>query len=80
MAERRIPLSLFICVFAAQSAVIALSPVLCAGAAGLDAFIDLMLSSLRGMGVARLFGPDPKSCAAQLAELASVIEGRCRHL
>lgn len=48
-----------------------------ADAPGLDAFIELVLSSLRGMGVVRLFGPSPKSCAAQLAELAAVIEWRC---
>lgn len=48
------------------------------GAPRLDAFIDFVLSSLRGMGVVRLFGPAPKSCAAQLAELAAIIEWRCR--
>lgn len=49
-----------------------------AGAPRLEAFIDLMLSSLRGIGVVRLFGPAPQTCAAQLAELAAVIEWRCR--
>lgn len=49
-----------------------------AGAPRLEAFIDLVLSSLRGIGVVRLFGPAPRSCAAQLAELAAVIEWRCR--
>lgn len=48
------------------------------GAPRLEAFIDFVLSSLRGMGVVRLFGPAPKSCAAQLAELAAIIEWRCR--
>jgi AcrR family transcriptional regulator len=48
------------------------------GAPRLEAFIDFVLSSLRGMGVVRLFGPAPKSCAAQLAELGAVIEWRCR--
>ncbi|MBS0247921.1 MAG: TetR/AcrR family transcriptional regulator [Proteobacteria bacterium] len=49
-----------------------------ADAPRLEAFIDLVLSSLRGMGVVRLFGPAPTSSAAQLAELAAVIEWRCR--
>lgn len=49
-----------------------------AGTPRLEAFVDLVLSSLRGMGVVRLFGPAPQSCAAQLAELAAVIEWRCR--
>lgn len=44
----------------------------------LEVFIDFVLSSLRGMGVVRLFGPAPKSCAAQLTELAAIIEWRCR--
>lgn len=48
-----------------------------ADAPGVEAFVDLLLSSLRGMGVARLFGPTQKSCAAQLAELAAIIEWRC---
>lgn len=48
-----------------------------AGASGVEAFIDLVLSSLRGIGVVRLFGPAPKSCAAQLNELAAIIEWRC---
>ncbi len=45
--------------------------------AGLDAFVDLVLSSLRGIGVARLFGPAPRETARQLATLAALIEARC---
>lgn len=48
------------------------------GAPRLEVFVDFVLSSLRGVGVARLFGPAPKSCAAQLTELAAIIEWRCR--
>lgn len=49
-----------------------------AGARGVEAFIDLVLSSLRGIGVVRLFGPAAQSSKAQLAELAAIIEWRCR--
>lgn len=40
---------------------------------GFDAFVDLLLSTLRGMGVARLFGADPAMDAAQLDQLARLI-------
>jgi AcrR family transcriptional regulator len=42
-----------------------------------QAFIDMVLSCLRGMGVVRLFSPQPEACAAQLHALAMVIEQRC---
>lgn len=44
-----------------------------AGDAGIGAFIDLVLSALRGLGVLRLFGPQPESCRAQLDELARLV-------
>lgn len=40
---------------------------------GFDAFVDLMLSTLRGMGVARLFGTDPSAEAAQRDQLVRLI-------
>lgn len=45
----------------------------------LPAFVDLVLSSLRGMGVARLFGSQPQAEAAQRAQLAIVIATWCRN-
>jgi AcrR family transcriptional regulator len=48
-----------------------------AQAADAQAFIDMVLSCLRGMGVVRLFAPQPEACAAQLHALAMVIEQRC---
>jgi AcrR family transcriptional regulator len=48
-----------------------------AGHAGFDGFVDLVLSALRGLGVARLFGPDSASEAAQLGQLAGVITTWC---
>lgn len=45
--------------------------------AGLDAFVDLVLSSLRGIGVTRLFDREPRATARQLAALAALIEARC---
>jgi len=50
-----------------------------AGAAGIDTFVDVLLSGLRGLGVARLFGPMPRDCARQIDELARLIELRCAH-
>jgi AcrR family transcriptional regulator len=47
------------------------------GRPGLQAFFDLLLSSLRGMGVARLFGPDAAAESAQLKQLATVIAHWC---
>lgn len=44
---------------------------------GLPAFVDLVLSALRGMGVVRLFEPDLPHGPAQLDELAAVIARRC---
>lgn len=43
----------------------------------LQAFVDLVLSSLRGMGVARLFGSDAAAEAAQRQQLAGVITHWC---
>jgi AcrR family transcriptional regulator len=40
---------------------------------GFEAFVDLVLSSLRGLGVARLFGADPAAEAAQRDQLARLI-------
>lgn len=48
------------------------------GTPGLAAFIDLVLASLRGLGVARLFGPTSETETAQLRELAAIVEQRCR--
>ena len=45
---------------------------------GIGAFVDLVLSSLRGLGLVRLFGPQPEACAAQLDELAGLIVQRCQ--
>jgi AcrR family transcriptional regulator len=47
------------------------------GRPGLQAFVDLLLSSLRGMGVARLFGADPVAESAQRKQLAAVIANWC---
>ena len=44
---------------------------------GLEAFVDLLLSSLRGIGLSRLFGPDTARCDAQLQALAGLIVLRC---
>jgi AcrR family transcriptional regulator len=41
------------------------------------AFVDLVLSALRGMGVARLFGSDTAAEAAQRQQLAGVITHWC---
>lgn len=49
-----------------------------AGAADADAFVDLVLSSLRGIGVARVFDPEAANCAPQLRALADLIVLRCR--
>jgi len=46
------------------------------GTPDLEAFIDLVLSSLRGLGVARLFGPS-QTDTAQLRALAAILEQRC---
>jgi AcrR family transcriptional regulator len=48
-----------------------------AQAADAQAFVDMVLSCLRGMAVVRLFAPQPEACAAQLGALALVIEQRC---
>lgn len=45
---------------------------------GADALTDLVFSSLRGLGVGRLFGPADAQCAAQLDALAQLIALRCR--
>jgi hypothetical protein len=44
---------------------------------GVEVFADLVLSTLRGMGVVRLFGPADAACAAQLDALAELIVLRC---
>lgn len=43
-----------------------------------QALVQLVLSSLRGLGVVRLFGPAPDDEAAQLALLARLIETHCQ--
>ncbi len=48
-----------------------------ADAPGVDAFVDLLLSALRGLGVVRLFGPVPRDVERQLSALASTIELHC---
>lgn len=40
---------------------------------GFDAFVDLVLSSLRGLGMARLFGANPAAEAAQHHQLVRLI-------
>lgn len=45
--------------------------------ADLPAVVDLILSALRGMGVARLFGTHPQAEAAQRAQLATFIATWC---
>lgn len=42
------------------------------------ALVQLVLSSLRGLGVVRLFGPVPKDERAQLELLARLIEAHCQ--
>lgn len=44
-----------------------------AAAADIDALVDLVLSALRGMAIARLFGPATRETAAQLRLLAGLI-------
>ena len=44
---------------------------------GFAALVDLVLSALRGLGVARLFGPDSAAEQAQLEQLAGVIVRWC---
>lgn len=41
--------------------------------AGIAAFNDMIFSCLRGIGIARLFGPQTESCEAQLDALAQTI-------
>lgn len=48
-----------------------------AGSEGLPAFVDLVLSALRGIGLARLFGPATPRCDAQLQALAHLIVLHC---
>ncbi len=40
-------------------------------------FVATVLSTLRGIGLLRLFGPQPEGIEAQLAQLARMIEQRC---
>ncbi|OYV01629.1 MAG: hypothetical protein CFE45_03970, partial [Burkholderiales bacterium PBB5] len=47
------------------------------GRADLPAFVDLVLSSLRGIGMTRLFGTDPAAESAQREQLAQVIATWC---
>ncbi|MCB2041947.1 MAG: TetR/AcrR family transcriptional regulator [Rhodoferax sp.] len=47
--------------------------------ADLPAVVDLILSALRGMGVARLFGTHPQAEVAQRAQLATFIATWCRN-
>lgn len=49
-----------------------------ATAPDVDALADLVLSTLRGIGIMRLFGPADAQCAAQLDVLAELILLRCR--
>lgn len=44
---------------------------------GVEPFVDLVLSSLRGIGLVRLFDADAPQCAAQLEVLAMLIVQRC---
>lgn len=43
------------------------------------AFLDLLLSSLRGMGLVRLFGPADAAMAAQMEQLIALLVQRCEH-
>jgi len=47
------------------------------GRAGLAAFVDLVLSALRGMGVVRLFGANVSAESAQRRQLAAMIAQWC---
>lgn len=47
------------------------------GHAAFEARVDLVLSALRGMGVVRLFGTQPRAERAQLEQLAATIAGWC---
>ena len=42
-----------------------------------DTFVDLLLSSLRGIAIVRLFDPADPAAKPQLRELARLIELRC---
>jgi len=44
------------------------------------ALIDLVMSTLRGMGLVRLFGPADAAMAAQLDQLAGLLVHRCESL
>ena len=55
---------------------LAIFPELGRGAAA-QAFVDLLLSSLRGIAIVRLFDPSDPAAKAQLRELARLIELRC---
>lgn len=48
------------------------------GQKDIDAFVDLVLSCLRGMGVVRLFGPDDQGGDAQRRILVDIIISRCK--
>jgi len=48
-----------------------------AGQDGTRAFVDTVLSTLRGIGIQRLFGPQPDSVHEQLGQVALLIELRC---
>jgi AcrR family transcriptional regulator len=41
--------------------------------------LNVVLSTLRGMGLVRLFGPDDASMAAQLNQLAALLVQRCKN-
>lgn len=45
--------------------------------AGFGAWVDVVLAALRGLGVARLFGPQPRAEKAQLEQLADMIVAWC---
>ena len=71
IAERRRRLSA-----ALHARCLAIFPELGRGAAA-RAFVDLLLSSLRGIAIVRLFDRDDPALQAQLRELAHLIELRC---
>jgi AcrR family transcriptional regulator len=49
-----------------------------AGRPGADAFIDMVFTTLRGLGLLRLFGPQAAECEAQLGALVQTIVQRCQ--
>lgn len=70
LAERRAELAKFL-----HQSFVAQFPEV-AGARGIDSFIDFVFSALRGIAIARLFGPQDDNCRAQLDQLAQTIRHR----